>query len=149
MVTCKPKKSTYITLALVIIILMAGLSYLLYDFYHNSTFHFLFYMIGCTLITVVLLMILVKMMAGYKFIAAGKDKIEIWLPFKGYRKTYPVKDVLAWQEEEIMANKRTFRQLVIVFTDKASFSVSNHEHLGYEELKRYFMKKIPKKKVKN
>lgn len=149
MVSCRPKKSTYITLGLVIIILTAGLSYLLYDFYHNQTFHFTFYLVSSTLVTVVLLLILVKMMAGYKFMSAGKDRVEIWLPFKGYRKTYAVKDILAWQEEEIKANKRVFQQIIIVFSDKASFTVSNHEHLGYDGLKRYLSKKIPKKKVKN
>jgi hypothetical protein len=89
------------------------------------------------------------MMAGYKFLAAGKDKIEIWLPLKGQRKKYSMSDLLAWQEEEVVANKKVFKQLILVFVDKYSFSISNHEHLGYDDLKRYLGKKASKKKVKS
>ncbi|MBI0399897.1 hypothetical protein [Cyclobacterium marinum] len=149
MVSCKPKKSTYMSLGIVVLLLFIGLSYLLYDFNQSREFPFLFYLIGCTLITIVLLLILVKMMAGYKFLAAGKDKIEIWLPLKGQRKKYNMADLLAWQEEEVVANKKVFKQLILVFMDKYSFSISNHEHLGYDDLKRYLAKKAAKKKVKS
>ncbi|MDO6440091.1 hypothetical protein Q4534_21870 [Cyclobacterium sp. 1_MG-2023] len=137
------------SLGFVVLLLFIGLSYLLYDFNQSREFPFLFYLIGCTLITIVLLLILVKMMAGYKFLAAGKDKIEIWLPLKGQRKKYSMTDLLAWQEEEVVANKKVFKQLILVFTDKYSFSISNHEHLGYDDLKRYLGKKASKKKVKS
>ncbi|AEL26567.1 hypothetical protein [Cyclobacterium marinum] len=137
------------SLGIVVLLLFIGLSYLLYDFNQSREFPFLFYLIGCTLITIVLLLILVKMMAGYKFLAAGKDKIEIWLPLKGQRKKYNMADLLAWQEEEVVANKKVFKQLILVFMDKYSFSISNHEHLGYDDLKRYLAKKAAKKKVKS
>ncbi|WP_339903171.1 hypothetical protein [uncultured Cyclobacterium sp.] len=137
------------SLGFVVLLLFIGLSYLSYDFNQSREFPFLFYLIGSTLITIVLLLILVKMMAGYKFLAAGKDKIEIWLPLKGQRKKYSVTDLLAWQEEEVVANKKVFKQLILVFTDKYSFSISNHEHLGYDDLKRYLGKKASKKKVKS
>lgn len=137
------------SLGFVVLLLFIGLSYLLYDFNQSREFPFLFYLIGCTLITIVILLILVKMMAGYKFLAAGKDKIEIWLPLKGQRKKYSMSDLLAWQEEEVVANKKVFKQLILVFVDKYSFSISNHEHLGYDDLKRYLGKKASKKKVKS
>jgi hypothetical protein len=149
MVSCKPKKSTFLSLGIVVMLLFIGLSYLLYDFNHTREFPFLFYLIGCSIITVVLLLILVKMMAGYKFLAAGNEKIEIWMPLKGQRRKYKLEDLLAWQEEEVLANKKVFKQLILVFADKYSFAISNHEHLGYDELKRYLVKKAGKKKVKN
>jgi len=149
MVSCKPKKSTYMSLGIVVLLLFTGLSYLLYDFYHSREFPFLFYLIGSSIITVVLLLILIKMMAGYKFLAAGKEKIEIWLPLKGQRRKYTLKDLLAWQEEEVVANKKVFKQLILVFSDNYSFAISNHEHLGYDDLKRYLMKKSGKKRVKS
>jgi hypothetical protein len=89
------------------------------------------------------------MMAGYKFLAAGNEKIEIWLPLKGQRKKYKLEDLLAWQEEEVLANKKVFKQLILVFSDKYSFAISNHEHLGYDDLRRYLGKKASKKRVKN
>jgi len=149
MVSCKPKKSTFLSLGIVVLLLFVGLSYLLYDFNHTREFPFLFYLIGCSIITVVLLLILVKMMAGYKFLAAGNEKIEIWMPLKGQRRKYKLEDLLAWQEEEVLANKKVFKQLILVFADKYSFAISNHEHLGYDDLERYLVKKAGKKKVKN
>ncbi|MEX0882368.1 MAG: hypothetical protein WDZ72_02735 [Cyclobacteriaceae bacterium] len=148
MIICKPKKSTYISLGLVVVILIAGLSYFLYDFYHHQTFGLFFYLIACSFITVVLLLILVKMMAGFKYLFAGKEKIEVWVPLKGLRKKYTLHELLAWQEEEIKANKKVFKQLILVFSDKYSISLSNQEHLGYDDLRKYLMKKSAKKKIK-
>lgn len=149
MIHCKPKKSTYLILSLIVLALTAGLVFLLNDFYRSREFPLLFYLIGSSLLTVVLLLILVKMMAGYKFLAAGKEQIVLWMPLRRQRKTYPIQELLAWQEEEVTANQRTFRQLILVFSDKYSFSLSNQEHLGYEELKKYLYRKAAKKRVKN
>ncbi|EPR70985.1 hypothetical protein ADICYQ_0713 [Cyclobacterium qasimii M12-11B] len=42
MVSCKPKKSTFLSLGIVVILLFVGLSYLLYDFNNTREFPFLF-----------------------------------------------------------------------------------------------------------
>jgi len=88
-------------------------------------------------------------MAGYRFITVGRDQIIIKLPLRGYSKVYPLAQVLAWDEETIVANKRQFKQLTIAFTDQQSISVSNHEHQAYNELVSYLSKKALKQKVKN
>lgn len=149
MVTCKPKRNTYLSLSLIVMALFAGLIFLLNDFYRYRDFPLLFYLAGTTILTVVLLLLLVKMMAGYKFLAAGKGQISLWMPLKGWRKTYPLEEILAWQEEEVKANQRVFKQLILVFSDKYSFSISNHEHHGYDDLKRYLARKVAKKRIKN
>lgn len=148
MIRCKPKRSTYISLGIVVVILITGLIYFLNDFYTGQSFGLLFYLISCTLITVVLLMLLVKMMAGYRFISAGKGRIDIQLPLKALKKTYQLGQVKVWQEEVIMANKKEFRQVTIVFDDNTSFSLSNHEHTSYKELLKYLQMKLAKKKTK-
>ncbi len=129
--------------------LVAGLVFILRDFAYKGSFGLWFYLVACTIITVVLLMLLVKMLAGYRFISAGKDKIEVRLPLRGYHKAYHVKDILAWEEEIITANKKEFRQVTIAFSDHQSISVSNHEHDSYSGLVEYLKKKAGKKKVKN
>src|SRR5690606_3771164 len=121
---------------------------LLNDFSTRLSYSLLFYLIGCSLITLILVGLLVKMMAGYRFIAAGKGKLEVRLPLKSLKKTYNLNQVKAWNEDIIKANKREFRQLTIVFEDKTSFSVSNHEHTSYSELLKYFTKHLGKKKIK-
>lgn len=88
-------------------------------------------------------------MAGFKFISAGKDKIITRLPLRGQTKTYQIDEVLAWEEQKVIANKKEFKQLTVAFADKNSFSMSNHEHQNYEEFVSYLSKKAGKKKVKS
>lgn len=148
MLVIKPKVSTYVSLSLVLLILILGLVYILRDFAYKGSFGIWFYLIACTLITLVILMLLIKMLAGYRFITAGRDQIIVKLPLRGYNKAYPVTQILAWEEEIVKANKKEFRQVTIAFTDKQSISVSNHEHEAYQELVAYLSKKAGKQKVK-
>jgi len=148
MIYCKPKRATYISLGLVVVILISGLSYILNDFSSRQTYSMAFYLISSALLTLVILLISVKMMAGYRFITAGNAKIIVRLPLRGIKKSYELTEILAWQEEIVITNKKEFRQLTIAFEDKTSISLSNHEHTGYLELYSYLMKKVPKKKVK-
>lgn len=149
MLVIKPKVSTYISLSLVLLILISGLVYILRDFAYKGSFGIWFYLIACTIITLVILMLLVKMLAGYRFITAGRDQIIVKLPLRGYSKTYPVSQILAWEEEVVMANKKEFRQVTIAFSDKQSISVSNHEHEAYKDLVAYLSKKAGRQKVKS
>ena len=93
-------------------------------------------------------MLLVKMMAGYRFITVGRDQIIVKLPLRRYQKAYPLSDILAWEEEIVLANKKEFKQLTIAFSDQQSISISNHEHESYPEFVSYLNKKVAKKKVK-
>ncbi|MEP0711904.1 hypothetical protein [Algoriphagus sp.] len=148
MLVIKPKVSTYISLSLVVLILIAGLVYILRDFAYTGSFGIWFYLIACTIITLVILMLLVKMLAGYRFITAGRDQIIVKLPLRGFSKAYPVSQILAWEEEIVLANKKEFRQVTIAFSDHQSISVSNHEHEAYTDLVAYLGKKAGKQKVK-
>lgn len=96
-----------------------------------------------------MLILLVKMMAGWRFITAGKDHIIVKLPLKGMSKAYPINEIMLWEEEVILANKKEFKQVTIAFTDKNSISVSNHEHESYEELVNYLKKKAARQMIKN
>lgn len=148
MIHCRPKKNTYFSLSLVLIILVSGLIYILNDFASTKSFSLVFYLISASIITVVILMLLVKMMAGFKFISAGKEKITTRLPLRGQNKTYDLSEILAWDEEKIIANKKEFKQLTVAFTDKTSFTISNHEHVNYEEFVQYLTRKSGKKRVR-
>lgn len=148
MVTIKPKISTYISLSIVVLVLVTGLVLMLRDFAYKGSFALWFYLVACTLITVVLVMLLVKMMAGWRFITAGKDHIVVRLPLKRLTKVYPVTEVLAWEEETVLVNKKEFRQVTIAFQDKNSIAVSNHEHDSYTELVNYLKKKAAKQMIK-
>ncbi|GAB2496068.1 hypothetical protein GCM10027164_28950 [Algoriphagus taiwanensis] len=149
MVSIKPKISTYISLSLVLLVLTGGLVLILRDFSYKGSFPLWFYLVACSLITLVILMLLVKMMAGWRFITAGKDHIVIRLPLRGSTKAYPLSEILAWEEETIIANKREFKQVTIAFQDHQSISVSNHEHEAYTDLVNYLKKKAQKQMIKN
>jgi hypothetical protein len=148
MVVIKPKISTYISLSIVVLVLLTGLILILRDFAYKGSFGLWFYLIASTVITLVLLMLLVKMMAGWRFISAGKEHIVIKLPLRGSTKAYPLAEILAWEEEVVTANKREFRQVTIAFQDKQSISISNHEHEAYTELVNYLKKKAQKQQIK-
>lgn len=148
MVVIKPKISTYISLSLVVLILLTGLVLILRDFSYKGSFGLWFYLLASSLITLVVLILLVKMMAGWRFVSAGKDHVVIKLPLRGSTKVYPVSEILAWEEETVVANKREFRQVTIVFQDKYSISISNHEHEAYTEFVNYLKKKAQKQKIK-
>ena len=148
MVAIKPKTSTYISLSLILLVLLVGLVLLIRDFAYVGSFALWFYLVACSLITLVLLILLVKMMAGWRFITAGKDHIIIKLPLRGLTKVYPVNEIMLWEEEVILANKKEFKQVTIAFTDKNSISVSNHEHESYTDLVNYLKKKAAKQLIK-
>jgi hypothetical protein len=145
MIHCQPKKSTYFSLGIVVFILFSGLVFLLRDFAISRSFGLIFYLIATSLITLVILMLLVKMMASYKFILAGKDQIIVKMPLKGTTKNYELTQVKVWNEEKVMANKKEFKQLIIVFEDLFSISISNHEHVNYDQLIAYLKKKLIQK----
>jgi len=149
MILIKPKLSTYFSLGILVLILITGLIFILRDFAYVGSFGLWFYLIAAPLVTLVILMILIKLLAGYRFIAAGNDQIVVRLPIRGYQKIYPVKQILAWEEETILANKREFKQLTVAFEDKQSISISNHEHEAYDQLVNYLTKKALKQRVKS
>ena len=148
MILLKPKLSTYISLSAVLLILLGGLVLMLRDFAYKGSFALWFYLVACSIITLVILMLLVKMMAGWRFISVGKDHIVIKLPLRGSTKAYPVTEILVWEEETVLANKREFKQVTVSFQDQNSISVSNHEHESYTEFINYLKKKAPKQLVK-
>jgi hypothetical protein len=148
MVVIKPKISTYISLAFIVLVLVIGLTLLMVDFAKKGTFPVWFYPISCSLITVVLVLLLSKMMAGWRIILAGRDHIVIKLPLRRTTKVYPVDQILLWEEESMIANKREFKQVTIAFTDKNSISLSNHEHEAYDDLIGYLKKKAQKQLIK-
>ena len=143
MILLKPKLSTYISLGAVLFFLLLGLVLILRDFTYSRSYDLWFYLVVSSLITLVLLMLLVKMMAGWRFISAGKEHVVIKLPLRGSTKVYPVAEILAWEEEIVLANKREFKQVTLVFQDRNSISVSNHEHEAYTEFINYLKKKAP------
>ena len=148
MILLKPKLSTYISLSAVLLILLGGLVLMLRDFAYKGSFALWFYLVACSIITLVILMLVVKMMAGWRFISAGKDHIVIKLPLRGSTKVYPVTEILVWEEETVLANKREFKQVTVAFQDQNSISVSNHEHESYTEFINYLKKKASKQLVK-
>lgn len=142
MITCKPKTNTYIALGSVLGLLVIGLIATLTHFANVRTFALWFYLFSTTVLTIVILLLLVKMMAGYKFISAGKEKITLRFPLRRITKTYDLAQVKVWEEEKVIANKKEFRQLTVVFEDQSSFTISNHEHENYAGMLNYFNKKL-------
>lgn len=148
MVVIKPKISTYLTLSFVLLILTTGLILMLVDFTYRRTFPLWFYLVACSVITVVLVLLLAKMMAGWRIIVAGKDHVVIKMPLRRSTKAYSVDQILLWEEEAMLVNKREYKQVTVAFTDKNSITVSNLEHDTYSDLVNYLKKKAQKQMIK-
>lgn len=149
MIDCKPKPSTYIALGLIVLAQVFGLVYILNHFSTKRTYPTFVYLALTVFLTLLIVLLLAKMMAGFKVISFGKDQIITKLPLRGKSITYNLPQVLAWEEESVTTNKREFKQLTLVFDDKSSFTISNHEHINYNEFSVYLNKKLPKKKIQD
>lgn len=147
MITCKPKTNTYIALGSVLGLLVVGLIATMAHFANVRNFALWFYLLSTSILTIVIVLLLVKMMAGYKFISAGKEKITLRFPLRGLTKTYDLDQVNVWEEEKVIANKKEFKQLTVVFHDHSSFTISNHEHENYAGMLNYFNKKLINKHI--
>jgi len=147
MIHCRPKPGTYFALGLIVLAQIFGLVYILNHFATKRTYPTFIYLALTVFLTLLIVLLLVKMMAGFKIISFGKDQIITKLPLRGKTTTYNLPQVLVWEEESIISNKREFKQLTLVFEDKSSFTISNHEHLNYEKFSNYLHKKLPKKKI--
>lgn len=149
MIICKPKLGTYLALGLIVTILIGGLVYALHHFANYRTLPTWLYLSATVILTLTLILLLVKMLSGYKFLKVHQNKIIINLPLRNQTIIHPINSILVWDEEIVQSNKRLFKQLTMVFEDKTSFSLSNHEHNGYDELSDFFKKKLGKKQAKS
>jgi len=147
MIHSKPKPSTFFALGLIVLVQFFGLVYILNHFATERTFGVFIYLMATVILTLIIVLLTVKMMAAYKFITIGNDQIITKLPLRGKTNKYALSEVLVWDEETVITNKREFKQLTIVFEDRSSFTISNHEHINYEEFIKYLNKRLPKKKI--
>jgi hypothetical protein len=147
MIQSRPKPSTFFALGIIVLAQIGGLIYILNHFATKRTFSVIIYLIVTVFLTLIIVLLLVKMMAAYKFIAIGNEKIITKNPLHGRKSTYSFAQVVVWEEESVVTNKREFKQLTIVFDDKSSFTISNHEHLNFDEFSKYLHKKLIKKKI--
>jgi hypothetical protein len=146
MTSCSPKKSTYLSLGFIVLLLTTGLIFLLFHFSIYRTFAIWFYLFGTSILTVALVLLLIKMIAGYRFCQFGNNTISIRFPLRGTEIILPIQDIILWEEDSITTNNRTFRQTTLVLPDKSSVRFSNHEHTNYTELLKYLHLKIPNKR---
>ena len=87
----------------------------------------------------------VRMLINFKVIKIGKDKIELWYPFRLLRKNYTVKDVSLWKENTVKTGKSKFRELEIRL-GKRKVKLSNQENTLYDQIVNYLQKKAKNKK---
>ena len=87
----------------------------------------------------------VRMLVNFKVIKIGKDRIELWYPFRLLKKKYTVKDISLWKENTVKTGKSKFRELEIRL-GKRKVKLSHQENSAYDQILSYLHRKAKNKK---
>jgi len=87
----------------------------------------------------------VRMLVNFKVIKIGKDRIELWYPFRLLKKKYTVKDISLWKENTVKTGKSKFRELEIRL-GKRKVKLSHQENSSYDQILSYLHRKAKNKK---
>ena len=90
--------------------------------------------------------VMVKVLLGWKVIKIGKDKFEIFFPFKFSRKTFNGKQIVGWQKNSIKTFGGKYEELICQFDSGDSLTLSRQEHTEFDKTLKYLNKKYKKLK---
>ena len=88
----------------------------------------------------------IRILFNFKVVSIGKERIEVWYPFRLSRKKYTVGDISQWKESTVKTGKSKFRELEIRF-EKRRLKLSNQENSSYDQLLNYLRKKAKRKET--
>ncbi|QCK14101.1 hypothetical protein [Mangrovivirga cuniculi] len=144
MLISRPRRNTLFSIFIFIIILIAGIYFLLNLYNQNGHWGWL---IGITFLGIIAVALVLKIMFGYKVIKAEKNKFLVYYPFRFRRESYLLNDLIQWEIIIIETGKQPFEEIKALFTN-GKFSLNLPENGNYKKFKQFFEKKAPKKRVK-
>ena len=80
-----------------------------------------------------------------KKVYIGKEKIDIHFPTRFTKKTYGIKDIASWKEEQVKTATGTYKELEVLFQSNYKLNLSYQEHTDYPAVVRYLKKKCGRK----
>ena len=93
------------------------------------------------------LFVLYRIFIRYKILRFGDNKIQIEYPILRQLKKYPLDQIVAWRENKVKTGKTSeYKELQILFTDKAKLSIGHKEHTEYHRMIQYLAQKAHKKR---
>lgn len=147
MIQSKPKRSTLISISIFLLIDVALIAATLNSINNSKVIYWYHYLFLAVLISIGLI-VLLKVLWGYRITTIGKGRIEVRYPVKFSRLIYPIKDIREWKEETIKTPSGKYQQVEIYFLDKKKITLGRQEHTEYDSVLKYLIKKVGKKKVK-
>ena len=93
------------------------------------------------------LVVLIKVLLGWKIVRIGKDKLEINFPFKFSRKKLDGKEIMGWKKNTIKTFGGVYEEIICEFNSGDSFTLSRQEHTEFDKTLKYMSKKYKKQKV--
>lgn len=94
------------------------------------------------------LIVLIKVLLGYKVTTIGKGHIEVTYPVRFKKENHMIKDITQWKEETIKTASGVYNQLEVNFNDNKKLTLSKQEHNAYDRILSYLSKKVAKKRIK-
>jgi len=90
------------------------------------------------------MVVLIKVLTGLRFVRAGKDKIEIFYPFKFSTVRFDGQDLQAWKHQSIKTYGGLYEEITWQLKSGKHFSVSRQENSEYDKLLKYMKSKFKK-----
>ncbi len=142
MIVAKPKINTVFSIS-VFLILAFGLFAFgllqLRDPHSSSLWMILVYSSGP-----IGLVVLIRVLFGWKVIRIGKDKFEVHFPFKFSRKKLDGKEMVGWKKNTIKTFGGVYEEIVCKFKSGDSITLSRQEHTDFDKALKYMTKKYKK-----
>lgn len=126
-------------LSLFLVIVMAVTLWVILDLVKYPDSFFLFKLILAPVLLVIWVFVATKFYTSLKSIELGDNKISYKFPLQSKR-TFKISEVQSWQEEKVKTKGSDFKELRISIGNRW-LKVSNREHTGYEEVRKYLKKK--------
>ncbi|MGK7391460.1 MAG: hypothetical protein ACNS60_13980 [Candidatus Cyclobacteriaceae bacterium M2_1C_046] len=146
MIVSKPRGSTLFSLSVFISIDIALIILTFSSISQSEAIYWYHYLFLATLIPIGLI-VLIKVLIGYKITIIGKSQIEVSYPVRLKKESYPVKDIIQWREEIIKTVSGVYKQLEIYFSNDKKLTLSKQEHSNYDRIISYLSKKAAKKRI--
>lgn len=147
MIHSKPKVSTLTSLILFALALIFALGYVFNLYWFEGTRN-TWTTLSLALLIPTTLLILGKIILGYKTIQIHKDTFTITYPFRLMSIRKKLIELQSWEEIQIKTSSGLYREVELIFADsKKKRGFSKQEHEAYDRILAYLQRKAPEKQI--
>lgn len=149
MIQSKPKTSTLTSLILFALALLFAFVYV-FNLYWFQGQRGAWVMISLGFLTPTTMLIIGRIVLGYKTLRIHKDQFWLTYPFRFSTIKYPLKQLNSWEIIQVKTANGLYEELELRFENRrGKLSFSKQEHSGYDKIKGYLQRKAGSLEVKS